>query len=139
MDKHLISEGKFLRANMFDKDFQKKWLKCYEDIYGHRPLPLDIDLVAGGPPCQPFSLGGKHRAHRDNRDMFPVTVEVIRNLKPRVFIVENVKGLTRSSFHNYYQHILLQLEFPELVRKPDESWNEHSAQPGQSELRQVKE
>jgi len=85
----------------------------------------DIDLVAGGPPCQPFSQGGKHRAHRDTRDMFPVTVEVIRTLRPRAFIVENVKGLTRSSFHNYFQHILLQLEFPDLSRRPDESWTEH--------------
>ena len=30
-----------------------------------------IDLVSGGPPCQPFSLGGKHRAYDDSRDMFP--------------------------------------------------------------------
>jgi DNA (cytosine-5)-methyltransferase 1 len=87
--------------------------------------PGVIDLVAGGPPCQPFSMGGKHRAHQDARDMFPVTVEVIRRLQPRAFIVENVKGLTRSSFHNYYQYILLQLELPEVVRKGDESWMEH--------------
>ena len=86
---------------------------------------LKVDLVAGGPPCQPFSMGGKHKAHRDTRDMFPLTVEVIRKLKPKAFIVENVKGLTRPSFHNYYQYILLQLEFPEVVKKPDESWSEH--------------
>lgn len=86
---------------------------------------LNIDLVAGGPPCQPFSMGGKHKANRDARDMFPLTVEVIRKLKPKAFIVENVKGLTRPSFHNYYQYILLQLEFPEVVKKPDESWPEH--------------
>jgi DNA (cytosine-5)-methyltransferase 1 len=84
-----------------------------------------LDLVAGGPPCQPFSMGGKHQANQDSRDMFPVTVEVIRRLKPRAFIVENVKGLTRSTFHNYYQYILLQLEFPEIARHPDESWNDH--------------
>lgn len=85
----------------------------------------EVDLVGGGPPCQPFSMGGKHRAHKDTRDMFPVTVEVVRKLKPRAFIVENVKGLTRSSFHNYYQYVLLQFEFPEVVKKADESWMEH--------------
>lgn len=84
-----------------------------------------LDLVAGGPPCQPFSMGGKHKAHQDTRDMFPATVAVIRKLKPRAFIVENVKGLTRSSFHNYYQYILLQLEFPEINRRPAESWADH--------------
>lgn len=99
----------------------RAWIRTY--CVDSRPGV--IDLVAGGPPCQPFSMGGKHRAHQDARDMFPVTVEVIRRLQPRAFIVENVKGLTRSSFHNYYQYILLQLELPEVVRKGDESWMEH--------------
>jgi DNA (cytosine-5)-methyltransferase 1 len=84
-----------------------------------------LDLLAGGPPCQPFSMGGKHKAHQDGRDMFPATVDVIRRLRPRAFIVENVKGLTRSTFHNYYQYILLQLESPELTRLVDESWVDH--------------
>lgn len=86
-----------------------------------------IDLVAGGPPCQPFSMGGKHRAHQDARDMFPATVDVIRRLRPRAFIVENVKGLTRASFHSYFQYIQLQLEFPELRRRADDSWADHHA------------
>ncbi|MFH1019647.1 MAG: DNA cytosine methyltransferase, partial [Pseudomonadota bacterium] len=68
---------------------------------------------------------GKHRAFGDKRDMFPSTVEVVRKLRPKSFIVENVKGLTRSSFANYYQYILLQLEFPEVVRKDCDSWQEH--------------
>ncbi len=85
----------------------------------------DIDLVAGGPPCQPFSMGGKHRAHDDQRDMFPATVRIINTLRPKAFILENVKGLTRASFANYFQYILLQLEFPEVVAKTDEIWEDH--------------
>lgn len=88
-------------------------------------LPEDLDVVSGGPPCQPFSMGGKHRAFDDNRDMFPATVEIIRRTKPKAFIVENVKGLTRSTFANYFTYILFQLEFPEIVRKADETWMEH--------------
>jgi DNA (cytosine-5)-methyltransferase 1 len=84
-----------------------------------------VDLVAGGPPCQPFSMGGKHKAHDDSRDMFPATVDIIRRLRPKAFIVENVKGLTRSSFANYYQYILLQLEFPEVPARRDEEWFDH--------------
>lgn len=84
-----------------------------------------IDLVAGGPPCQPFSMGGKHGAFNDARDMFPTTVDVIRKIRPKAFIVENVKGLTRSAFANYYQYIQLQLEFPEVSRKQDETWHKH--------------
>lgn len=90
-------------------------------------LPEDLDVVSGGPPCQPFSMGGKHRAFDDSRDMFPATVEVIRKTKPKAFIIENVKGLTRSTFANYFTYILFQLEFPEIVRKPDETWIEHRA------------
>lgn len=85
----------------------------------------DVDLLAGGPPCQPFSMGGKHRAHGDDRDMFPATVDIVRQLRPKAFIIENVKGLTRSSFANYYQYILLQLEFPEVSRVPNETWQKH--------------
>jgi DNA (cytosine-5)-methyltransferase 1 len=85
----------------------------------------DVTLVTGGPPCQPFSMGGKSRAHADTRDMFPATAEVIRTLQPKAFLIENVKGLTRSSFANYYQYILLRLERPENVRRDGEGWFEH--------------
>ncbi len=88
-------------------------------------IPEGIDLLAGGPPCQPFSMGGKHKAYGDERDMFPSTVEIVRKLKPKSFIVENVRGLTRSSFANYYQYILLQLEFPEVTRRNRETWGDH--------------
>lgn len=85
----------------------------------------DVDLLAGGPPCQPFSMGGKHKAHDDSRDMFPATVDIVRKLRPKAFILENVKGLTRSTFANYYQYILLQLEFPEVPSRKDEEWFDH--------------
>lgn len=85
----------------------------------------NVDLLAGGPPCQPFSMGGKHKAHDDSRDMFPATVDIVRRLRPKAFIVENVKGLTRATFANYYQYILLQLEFPEVPARREEQWFDH--------------
>lgn len=88
-------------------------------------LPKDIELLSGGPPCQPFSIGGKHSAQADKRDMFPATVEVIRRLRPKAFIVENVKGLTRATFANYFHYIQLQLEFPQLPPIGDEDWSMH--------------
>jgi DNA (cytosine-5)-methyltransferase 1 len=90
-------------------------------------VPTGIDLVSGGPPCQPFSAGGKARAADDPRDMFPATVNVIRQLQPRAFIVENVRGLTRPAFANYFSYIRLQLQHPELVARPGESWGDHYA------------
>ena len=85
----------------------------------------DIDLVAGGPPCQPFSLGGKHRAYSDKRDMFPSTIDTVRAVRPKAFLIENVKGLTRANFANYLQYTILQLNFPELIIKKNETWIEH--------------
>lgn len=84
-----------------------------------------LDLVAGGPPCQPFSMGGKHQANLDVRDMFPTAVSVVRALRPRAFLFENVKGLTRASFSTYFSYIQLQLEFPDIAKRADESWVAH--------------
>ena len=70
-----------------------------------------IEVIAGGPPCQPFSLGGRHRGREDERNMFPQAIRAVRELTPRAFLFENVKGLTRQSFATYFQYIKLQLSY----------------------------
>lgn len=85
----------------------------------------NIQVVSGGPPCQPFSLGGKHKGNQDRRDMFPEAVRAVRELRPKAFIFENVKGLLRQSFATYLQYVLLQLTYPELTKKDREEWREH--------------
>lgn len=87
----------------------------------------EVDFVSGGPPCQPFSLGGKHQGRHDSRDMFPEAVRAIRALRPKAFVFENVRGLTRATFRNYFKYIRLQLSYPALAAKPDESWQDHLA------------
>ncbi|WP_428427299.1 DNA cytosine methyltransferase [Pararhizobium sp.] len=84
-----------------------------------------IGLVSGGPPCQPFSMGGKHAAYDDARDMFPQAIRAVRQSSPQAFIFENVKGLTRASFRNYFEYIRLQLTHPDIVKATDESWHDH--------------
>lgn len=86
-----------------------------------------IQLVAGGPPCQPFSLGGKHQAYNDKRDMFPEAVRAVREVRPKVFIFENVRGLLRKSFSEYFNYILLQLQHPEIIKAESMTWMEHLA------------
>lgn len=86
-----------------------------------------VQLVSGGPPCQPFSLGGKHAAYDDARDMFPQAIRAVRDARPDAFIFENVKGLTRASFRNYFEYIRLQLEHPEIVARSGEDWAAHLA------------
>ncbi|MCL2103775.1 MAG: DNA cytosine methyltransferase [Kiritimatiellaeota bacterium] len=69
-----------------------------------------IDIIAGGPPCQPFSLGGKGNASNDARDMFPYACKAVESLLPRAFIFENVKGLLRPAFAEYFNSIIARLE-----------------------------
>lgn len=86
-----------------------------------------VELVSGGPPCQPFSLGGKHRAHDDERDMWSEAVRVVREVRPKAFIFENVKGLTRATFATYLAYIVHQLSHPEIKRRKGEDWLDHMA------------
>ncbi|WP_242879246.1 DNA cytosine methyltransferase [Stenotrophomonas maltophilia] len=86
-----------------------------------------IDLVAGGPPCQPFSLAGKHRGMEDQRDMIPQFIRAVREAKPRAFIMENVRGLARKAFAQYLHYTVLQLTYPSLIRKKGEGWEGHLA------------
>ena len=86
-----------------------------------------IDLVAGGPPCQPFSSGGRHQAQQDSRDMFPHAVRCIEILQPKAFLFENVKGLLRPSFAQYFEYILLRLTCPQCRILNNEHWQEHLA------------
>lgn len=83
-----------------------------------------VDIIAGGPPCQPFSLGGKAKGNDDERDMFPAAISAIRTLLPKAFIFENVKGLLRESFAEYFRFIILQLTYPEELLMSD-NWKEN--------------
>jgi DNA (cytosine-5)-methyltransferase 1 len=84
-----------------------------------------VDLIAGGPPCQPFSIGGKARGMDDSRDMIPQFVRAVRELQPSAFILENVRGLIRPMFRTYFSYVVLQLTHPDAVRRQDETWEEH--------------
>lgn len=86
-----------------------------------------VDLLAGGPPCQPFSLGGVAKGDEDKRNMFPEMFRAIREISPKAVICENVRGLLRPSFKPYFDYILRELEFPFEERDPDSSWLQHDA------------
>lgn len=108
----------------------KEWNVIQSDVrlIDYAGFDTSIQLISGGPPCQPFSLGGKHQAYNDRRDMFPEAVRAVRELKPKAFVFENVKGLLRKSFSTYFNYIILQLSYPDVVRKESEDWIEHLAQ-----------
>lgn len=85
----------------------------------------NIELISGGPPCQPFSMGGKHKGNLDDRDMFPIAVRSINEILPKAFIFENVKGLLRKSFSDYFNYTCLQLSYPNITKKNIETWEAH--------------
>lgn len=60
-----------------------------------------VDLVAGGPPCQPFSVSGKRMGQFDCRDMVPQFVRAVSEARPKAFLMENVAGLTNRRFELY--------------------------------------
>ena len=93
--------------------------------FDYKNIDGDVMVVSGGPPCQPFSMGGKARGQMDERDMFPQAVRAVRELRPKAFIFENVKGLMRTSFTSYFEYIHLQLSHPDLIRAERETWEEH--------------
>jgi DNA (cytosine-5)-methyltransferase 1 len=93
--------------------------------FDYSPLAGEVAIVSGGPPCQPFSLGGNHKAYNDSRDMFPEAVRAVRELRPKGFVFENVKGLLRQTFATYVGYIHLQMSYPFLARKANETWEAH--------------
>lgn len=86
-----------------------------------------VRLLSGGPPCQPFSLAGKHRADQDDRNEFPSMLRAVRALNPQAVLLENVPGLVRPSFRPYLDYIVRQLESPSIAPRHDELWQDHDA------------
>jgi DNA (cytosine-5)-methyltransferase 1 len=67
-----------------------------------------VDVVSAGFPCQPFSVAGRQAGDQDERNMWPDTIRVVREVRPRYAFLENVPGLL-SSGHGYFGTILGEL------------------------------
>lgn len=91
----------------------------YDDYQGK------IDLLAGGPPCQPFSTAGSSRGDLDERNMFPIFLDAIAATHPKAVMIENVKGLRRESFREYFDYIIKRMEFPFIPMRESENWRDH--------------
>jgi len=67
-----------------------------------------VDLIHGGPPCQPFSVAGYQMGKEDMRDMFPEFVRAVLEIKPKAFVAENVPALASNKFRQYVEQTILQ-------------------------------
>ncbi|MFC4533977.1 DNA cytosine methyltransferase [Sphaerisporangium dianthi] len=102
-----------LRGNVAKVDF--------EHLHGQ------VDVLAGGPPCQPFSLGGNGRGDEDDRNGFPHMFRAVREMRPKAIICENVRGLLRPSFAPYFEYIKREFTLPREQRPEGSAWHEHDA------------
>lgn len=75
----------------------------------------DIDLIVGGPPCQAFSTAGKRNGFHDQRgNVFLTYVDLALTLKPKYFVIENVRGLLSSPM-KHRPHTLRGPAYPDLA------------------------
>ncbi|KZK96352.1 Modification methylase AplI [Pseudovibrio sp. Ad5] len=70
----------------------------------------NVDLIAGGVPCPPFSKAGLKLGPKDERDLFPTAIRLIEIVQPKAILLENVEGLLTSEFKAYRQSIKHQLK-----------------------------
>ena len=65
----------------------------------------DIDLIAGGVPCPPFSKAGKQLGSADERNLFPEAIRLVKEARPKAVMLENVRGILDTVFTDYRDHI----------------------------------
>ena len=66
--------------------------------FNGRPYRGRVDIVTAGFPCQPFSVAGRRKGAGDERNMWPDTIRIIREVRPRCALLENVPGLISSGY-----------------------------------------
>jgi DNA (cytosine-5)-methyltransferase 1 len=124
----LVERDPQAAATLRGNDLTRDWPLHDTDL---RELDLgseverEVDLLAAGVPCQPFSQAGAHAGPDDERNMFPETFAAIRQLKPKAVLIENVRGLARPAFKPFVEYIVDHLQLPGLKRKKDEDWPDH--------------
>ena len=87
------------------------WNVICADIhqFDGRPYRDRIDLLAGGVPCPPFSVAGKQLGKDDERDLFPEMLRLVKEINPKVVMIENVKGFLSAKFDSYRTSIIYSL------------------------------
>lgn len=83
--------------------------KCHQVTLTTETVFPAADLIIGGPPCQPFSVGGKQLGLKDSRDGFPIFLNAVKTVKPKICMFENVRGMMYKN-KEYLSEIISNLE-----------------------------
>ena len=127
IDEHAIST--LVENKNRGVEYVRDWMVEVKDVrkINYVPLGESIDLVAGGPPCQPFSIGGRHLGPEDQRNMWPEAIRAVRDLNPRAFLFENVRGLLRPAFKDYVEYLKLCFTYSFCAPRANEDWQSHAS------------
>jgi DNA (cytosine-5)-methyltransferase 1 len=94
--------AEFHRQDITENDFLENLLKKLKGQH--------VDVVCGGPPCQSFSLAGKRKKFDKKDDLFAHYLKVIRALRPKYFVMENVKGILTKEGGKIREMILQEIK-----------------------------
>lgn len=72
--------------------------------------PGELDVLDGSPPCQGFSTAGKRQMHDSRNSLFREYVRLLRGLKPKAFVMENVPGMVKGKMRLIFVEILKELK-----------------------------
>jgi DNA (cytosine-5)-methyltransferase 1 len=95
-------DAEFIRQDITEPDFLDNLCKSLKD--------KEVDVVCGGPPCQSFSLAGKRKKFDKKDDLFAHYLKVIRVLRPKYFVMENVKGILTKEEGKIREMILQEIK-----------------------------
>ena len=95
-------DAEFIRQDITDPDFLDNLL--------YKLKNKEVDVVCGGPPCQSFSLAGKRKKFDKKDDLFAHYLKVIRALRPKYFVMENVKGILTKEDGKIREMILQEIK-----------------------------
>lgn len=89
-----VEKNEYCRK-ILNKHFPKS--QSYEDIkeFDGTKYRGSIDIISGGFPCQPFSVAGNQKSKDDDRYLWPEMLRIIREIKPRWIVGENVPGIIK--------------------------------------------
>lgn len=62
-----------------------------------------VDVIHGGPPCQPFSISGQQKGKNDERNMWPEFIRAVLTIEPSAFVAENVPGILAKKFSEFVE------------------------------------
>lgn len=89
----------------YNKNLRGECYNQFLEVGYEYPMADNIDIVIGGPPCQPFSRFGNQMGIEDARDGFPVFIDAVRRLQPKVFLFENVANILGR--HKWYLDLIV--------------------------------